>query len=355
MATSTKRVLIYRLGSLGDTLIALPALHLVAGAFPGAERRMLTNFPVNVKAPPAAAILENSGLVHGYFRYVVGTRSPREVFALWWQLLRWRPDVLVYLGSKRGVESARRDAKFFRLCGISRLIGVPDTQDMQENRWLGDELALEPEGARLARNIKELGDARLDEPESWDLHLTQAELGRAREALAAGAGHPMIAVSVGTKVQSKDWGRENWRALLGRLAALYPDYALALSGAPEESEASEFAAEGWRGASAKPVVNLCGRLTPRESAAAFAQARVFVGHDSGPMHLAAAVQTPCVAIFAARNKPRVWFPYGRQHRVVYHQTDCWGCGLETCTVERKKCLTSITVEEVVAEVRAILG
>jgi heptosyltransferase-3 len=181
MATSTKRVLIYRLGSLGDTLIALPALHLIASAFPGAERRMLTNFPVNVKAPPAAAILENTDLVHGYFRYVVGTRSPREVLALWWQLLRWRPDVLVYLGSKRGVESARRDAKFFRLCGISRLIGIPGTVDKQENRWLGDELALEPEGARLARNIKELGDARLDEPGSWDLHLTQAQL-----ALASG-------------------------------------------------------------------------------------------------------------------------------------------------------------------------
>jgi heptosyltransferase III len=67
MATSTKRVLIYSLGSLGDTLIALPALHLVASAFPGAERRMLTSFPINVKAPPAAAILENSGFVHGIF------------------------------------------------------------------------------------------------------------------------------------------------------------------------------------------------------------------------------------------------------------------------------------------------
>jgi heptosyltransferase-3 len=46
---------------------------------------------------------------------------------------------------------------------------------------------------------------------------------------------------------------------------------------------------------------------------------------------------------------------GRQHRIVYHQTECWGCGLENCTIERKKCLTSIMVEEVVAEVRAILG
>ena len=36
----------YRLGSLGDMLVALPSLHLVARAFPEAERRMLTNFPV---------------------------------------------------------------------------------------------------------------------------------------------------------------------------------------------------------------------------------------------------------------------------------------------------------------------
>jgi ADP-heptose:LPS heptosyltransferase len=173
--------------------------------------------------------------------------------------------------------------------------------------------------------------------------------------LSPTAGQSILAVSVGTKVQSKDWGRDNWRALLQRLAALYPDHALALCGASEESEASEFAADGWRQNSPSPVVNLCGLLTPRESAAVFAQAAVFVGHDSGPMHLAAAVQTPCVAIFAARNKPRVWFPYGKQHRVLYHQTDCWGCGLETCIIERKKCLTSITVDEVVIEVRAILG
>ena len=355
MATSTKRVLIYRMGSLGDMLIALPALHLVARAFPGAERRMLTNFPIHVKAPPAAAILENSGLVDGYFRYSAGTRNPRELLSLWWQLACWRPQVLVYLGPVRGIEAARRDARFFRLCGIARLIGVPDTQDKQHNRWQESEQALEPEGARLARNLAELGDARLDDPASWDLRLSQAEHVRAAQALVPIAGRSIIAVSVGTKVQSKDWGRENWRALLTRLAALYPDHALALGGATEECDASEFAADGWRGVSSGPVVNLCGLLTPRESAAAFAQARVFIGHDSGPMHLAAAVQTPCVAIFAARNKPRVWFPYGRQHRVLYHQTDCWGCGLETCIVERKRCLTSITMEEVVAEVRSVLG
>ena len=353
---SMRRVLVYRLGSLGDTLIALPALHLVAKAFPNADRRMLTNFPVNVKAPPAAAILENTGLIHGFFRYAVGTRSPRELLSLWWQLVRWRPQVLVYLGASRGIDSARRDATFFRFCGIRRLIGVPLTEEMQQNLWQDDEQALEPEGERLVRNLVELGDAALDQAASWDLHLTPAEHARATEALTATAGLPLIAVSVGTKVQSKDWGRENWRALLAEISTLYPGHGLALCGAPEEGETSQFAAADWRTSPGSgPVVNLCGKLTPRESAAVFAQARVFIGHDSGPMHLAAAVQTPCVAIFAARNKPRVWFPYGHQHRVLYPQTDCWGCGLETCIIEKKKCLTSITVDEVVTEVRVVLG
>ena len=355
MKTATKRVLIYRIGSLGDTLIALPALHLTARAFPEAERRMLTNFPVNVKAPPAAAILEHTGLVHGYIRYVVGTRSPRELLLLWWKLFSWRPEVLVYIGPSRGVESARRDARFFAICGIRRLIGVPLTEDMQSNRFEEAEQVFEPEAARLARNLAELGSVDLDDPQSWSLHLTDAEHARAEAALAVAPRAPLIAVSVGTKVQSKDWGRENWRALLRRLAEVYPGHALALCGASEEIEVSEFAAEGWKEKSSGPVVNLCGVLTPRESAAVLARAIILVGHDSGPMHLAAAVQTPCVAIFAARNKPRVWFPYGRQHRVVYHRTDCWGCGLETCIVERKKCLTSITVDEVMAQVRVILG
>jgi ADP-heptose:LPS heptosyltransferase len=352
---SARRILLYRLGSLGDTIVALPALHLVEKAFPQAERRMLTNIPVSAKAPPVAAILENTNLVHGYFRYTVGTRSVADLARLWWTLVQWRPDALVYLGSARGIASAKRDDNFFRFCGIRHRFGIPITEDMQQNRWDDSTQSFEPEASRLVRNLATLGEIDLNSPESWDLHLSAQEISRADEALAGLEGRPMIAASVGTKVQSKDWGRENWRNLLHRLAQLYPGHALALAGAPEESESSDFAAEGWRAAGGGPVANLCGRLKPRESAAAFRRAQAFIGHDSGPMHLAASVQTPCVAIFAARNKPRVWFPYGDNHRVLYHKTDCWGCGLETCIVEKKRCLTSITVDEVVEQVRSVLG
>ena len=356
MGKDVKRVLIYRLGSLGDTVVALPSLHLVAGAFPNAERRMLTNFPVSVKAPAAAAVLAENGLVHGYIRYTVGTRSPSVLANLWWEIARWRPQVLAYLGPARGVKAAKRDARFFSLCGMARQVGVPLTEDMQAHRTLthGE---LEPEYSRLARNLHELGDARIDSREAWDLGLTAAEHARAAEALSAAGTRPALAVSVGTKVQSKDWGRENWRSLLAALGERYRGHALALMGAPEENEASEFAAQGWRaaGGSDALVLNLCGKLTPRESAACFARAKIFLGHDSGPMHLAATVGTTCVAIFAARNIPRVWYPHGTQHRVVYHAVDCMGCGLETCILQKKKCLTSITVAEVLAECVAVLG
>lgn len=353
-----QRVLVYRLGSLGDTIVALPALHLVARAFPSAERRLLTNLPINAKAPPAAAVIEGSGLLHGYLRYAAGTRNPVELLKLWWTLRRWRPDVLIYLAGARGLEAAHRDARFFRLCGIRRQIGVPLTQDMQSNR-LDAHGDLEPEASRLARNIAELnhppGNAPLDDPALWDLRLTPSEHAAAVGAIGPDAmQREILAVSVGTKVQAKDWGRDNWRALLAQLASAYPGRTLLLAGSPEESEASDFAAAPWRSSGGGPVVNLCGRLTPRESAAAFARARLFIGHDSGPMHLAAAVGTPCVALFAARNLPRQWFPYGEGHKVLYHRVDCAGCGLETCIEQKKKCLLSITVPEVLAAIHETL-
>src|SRR5581483_12376467 len=137
MNDAVRRVLVYRLGSLGDTLIALPSFHLIARAFPHAERRLLTNLPVAAKAPPAAAVLENTGLIHGYMRYSTGTRSARELLGLAIDICRFSPDVLVYLAGARGLRAARRDARFFRLCGIARQIGVPLTTAAQLNLYGG--------------------------------------------------------------------------------------------------------------------------------------------------------------------------------------------------------------------------
>ena len=72
------------------------------------------------------------------------------------------------------------------------------------------------------------------------------------------------------------------------------------------------------------------------------------------MHLAAAVGTRCVAVFSARAKPGVWFPHGGQHRVFYHKTDCFDCGLETCTKRGKACIMAISPAAVAGAVLAAL-
>ena len=357
MKRQPERVLIYRLGSLGDTLVALPALHLVARAFPNAERRMLTSIPPNAKAPAASAILESTGLVQGYLQYPYATRNPVRLLSLWWSLFRWRPDLLVYMNGSRTASAAKRDETFFRLCGIKAMVGVPTSEDMLRARSLGvsssEPLAgemFEHESSRLTRNLSELGDGRLSDPASWDLHLTAKERERALQVLEPLGGRKFLAVSFGTKNQSNDWQQENWKALLGRLAEIYPDLALVICGAAVEAEMSEFAASGWREHSGNPVLNLCGQLSPRESAAVIGHAVFYLGHDSGPTHLAAAAQTPIVAIYGGRNLPGTWFPYGEQHKVLYHRVSCSGCRLQTCTVEKKRCILSITIEEVLEEV-----
>jgi ADP-heptose:LPS heptosyltransferase len=342
-------VLIYRIGSLGDTVVALPCFHLIERAFPQAERVLLSNFPVHAKAPAAGAVLGSSGLVHGYMRYTVGTRNPIELLRLAWQIRRFRPDVLVYLMPVRPLKNVSRDRLFFRLAGVRRILGLPGAEGLK-HRFESATGLYEAEASRLARQLRELGDANVEDLDNWSLNLTDAERQTASSVLGDLREHPLIVCGPGTKMQAKDWGQENWRALLARLQARSPGHGLALIGAREDAEAADFAATDWAG----PKVNLCGRLSPRETAAVIERARVFLGPDSGPMHLAASVRVPSVIAFSARGLPGTWFPAG-QNQIVYHQTSCYGCQLETCTAEARRCLTSIIVDEMAAAVDRALG
>ena len=338
-----ERVLIYRLGSLGDTIVALPSLHLIARTFPNAQRLLLTNFPVHAKAPAASAIIGESGLVDGYLSYPVGTRSIRTLATLWVKIRRFRPQILVYLTRPRGDSIVKRDVRFFRLSGARRITGLP-FGDLAEPRYFPEEDIWEHESARLLRTLGELGDTDFEDLTNWDLHLTHAEQARAQQLLLPISGRPFIACGPGTKMQAKDWGEENWRKLLAELGSALPGHGLVLVGAKEDAEVSDKAGTGWPG----PVINLCGQATPRETAAALKGARLFLGPDSGPMHLAATQGVPCAIAFASREKRGYWFPVGKEHEVVYHKVDCSLCRLEVCIEQKKKCLTSISVDEMLA-------
>lgn len=315
MNGEVRRVLIYRLGSLGDTVVSLPCLHLVARAYPRAERRLLTNESLGGKAAPVELVLAGSGLVTGTaIRYPANTRNPASLFRLRREIRAFDPDLLVYLTESRGVGVALRDVAFFRTCGIGRIVGAPLSNDLALYRYLPRERRWEREAARLARCLAPLGDALLDKRESWDLRFSAAERARADAALGEWDGaQSFVAFSVGTKWSENDWGDARWSETLAALTAAAPGLGLVLTGSADEAARSDALGVYWKG----PVLNLCGRLPPRESALVIARARLFLGHDSGPMHLAASVGTPAIAVFSRRIRPGIWFPYGPGHVPLY--------------------------------------
>jgi heptosyltransferase-3 len=349
------RILIFLLGSLGDTVVALPALRLVARKFPGAERRILTDSNSNQKVTSMAALLQGTNIAHGYFQFPFRTgqsRRLKDFIFLAREIRAWKPELLVYLHEPRGRGIALRDAALFRLLGIRRTIGVPLSRSQQQ--LLHDERTgtFERRSEYLARSLAPLGDAMLSDPTSWSLSLSDSETAHGHavlEPLSECRG--ILAISIGTKIDVNDWGDANWSALLADLGGKFRGWGLIALGAPVERDRSAKLLSCWAGKS----VNLCGSVTARESAAVLKAAQVFIGHDSGPMHLAAAVGTKCAAIFSARNLPGIWFPHGEDNRVFYKKTECAGCGLRTCVEFNKKCIAMVSVDEVSAAVQSMVS
>jgi ADP-heptose:LPS heptosyltransferase len=108
------------------------------------------------------------------------------------------------------------------------------------------------------------------------------------------------------------------------LSAEHPDTGLLVIGAAEDSDRARELGGVW---AAGPVVDACGKLSPRESAAAMRNAVAFIGHDSGPLHLAAATGVRCVGLFGDFNQPNRWHPRGPHHRIIHRMS-----GLHTITV-----------------------
>lgn len=76
------RILLYRLGSIDDFVISMPALQLVRRRFPRAEIWLLTNRPVDTRAVPAMSLLNGSGLIDGSFAYAIGTCDFRSLLQI---------------------------------------------------------------------------------------------------------------------------------------------------------------------------------------------------------------------------------------------------------------------------------
>jgi heptosyltransferase-3 len=148
----------------------------------------------------------------------------------------------------------------------------------------------------------------------------------------------------------KCWTAERNAALIDRLAA---SHRVVVTAAPEEGELS-LVEEILAKAKSKPL-NLAGKLSIKELGALVSRARLFVGVDSMPMHLAAAMGTPAVALFGPSGE-KEWRPWRVAHRVVTTAHPCRPCGNDGCGGGKlSECLSTLPVDDVYAAAQELLS
>jgi ADP-heptose:LPS heptosyltransferase len=103
------------------------------------------------------------------------------------------------------------------------------------------------------------------------------------------------------------------------------------------------------------VIDWTGQLSVGELAAVIGQSDLFVGGDSGPAHVAAAMGTPAVVLFSGTNDPRQWRPWGAGVTVVRREVRCSPCHRERCPLRDHPCMKGLEVEEVARAVQQAAG
>lgn len=346
-----KRLIIFRIGSLGDTVIAVPAMRLIRKEYPSAKITLLTNSPVNgsIKAASSYKVLNGSGLIDDYIEYPHRSSNLKDLFKLAKSIISLKPEMLIYLMPVRSFQQRLRDYIFFLLMGITKSKGLWSKKNSRYNILNINNNTYESEGSRLIRSIG-LSSEKI-KVSDLSINVKSEELDFINELLKEFNEEKFISLSLGTKIDVNDWGDENWEEMLNKLSKNYSQYKLMFIGSPDEFERCNYLLSSWKNGG----VNLCGKLNPRQSAAALSKSILYVGHDSGPIHLANSVGIPTIGIFSSRNKKGIWFPYSNEKNIIYTNIACSGCQLETCVEQEKKCIKSIRPNHVVDRIHNLLN
>jgi heptosyltransferase-3 len=320
-----ERVLIFQIGSLGDTVISMPCYREIASRHPDAERYLLTNFPIGKKMVPAEALLTPCGLIHGSVEYPMPLRDLAEARRLYAELRALKADCLYYLTPEKSTFKLIRHYSFFRACGLADIRAVPWSKDLRYPREIEPGQLWESEASRLLRTLDPDRAPGPPSPVDRALDLSEHERYAAAQLLKEmPTATRFIALSVGGKVPLNNWGNDNWSAVLSDLSANNAELGMVFIGSADERERNDILAKSWTG----PKLNSCGRLTPRETAALIERADLFLGHDTGTLHLAAAVDTRIIGVYSARNPPGKWYSDRPADLFFYHKPPCFYCELE---------------------------
>lgn len=342
-------VLVFRIGQLGDTLASLPAIRAIRAAHPRARLVLLTDRQADPAAVTSWDVFEPTGLFDDVCYLRVPSRLVDLVRASR-QVRRLAPARLYYLPPMpRTPWQVARDRLFFRwLCGIHDIVGLRPPGPYPVRDETGHLVRLQGEAARLMAWVApELPGSRTkhDDGRIHPAPDHRTKPGRLLDD-AGFRGHDIVAFAPGSTMQATQWPEDRFERVGLALLHRFPGLRLVVVGGPGEKPLGDRLSRAW----GDRALNLSGALSVWESAAMLERCTLYVGNDTGTMHLAAGVATPCVAIFSARDNPGKWEPAGPGHIVLRHEVPCAGCMLRTCVDHDLACLKAISVDEVLAAI-----
>lgn len=338
-----ERLLLVKPSALGDVVQALPVLATLQRRYP----RLALDWLVEEEAAPLVLghPLAAQVVVSGRRRWLRQLRSPaslpatlREMRAFAAGLRARRYDAVLDL------QGLLKSALYVAATRAPLRVGFAEGREGAP--WiLTHRVTAPPQPVHAVRRYLALA-AAVDALEPvWDFSIAVSAEDRARAAaLLADLPRPRVILHPAARWRTKLWATEGWRSLAAALVA--EGAGVLVTGAAADAPLAEAILSGL-GPSARSAA---GRASLKALAALLGEVDAVVSVDSGPMHLAAAVGAPLVALFGPTD-PRRTGPFGPA-TVLRHELPCSPCLRRRCRIrERHRCMLELRPEAVLAAVR----
>jgi len=297
MPDRAPRILIVRLSAIGDCIHTMPVLSALREHYPAAFLSWVVEGHNGDLLRDHKALDELIIVPRGWLK------NPHTVWQLRRRLRSLKFDVAI------DVQGLTKSAIAARLSGAPRRIGMSGVDGRELSTWLNNVL-VEPQSRHIVdRNLELLAPLGITSPAvHFAMPRLAAEDGRAQQIVALAEVQGGFALlNPGAGWPSKLWPVERFAAVaryLGHYRGL--SSLVVWAGAKERAMAESIAAAAEGYAQMAPPTSLT------ELAALVRRARLFISSDTGPLHIAAAVGTPCVALFGPMPAERNG-PYGQGH------------------------------------------
>lgn len=345
-----ERILLIKPSSLGDVIHALPVLRGLRRKFPQARIDWLISTSL---APLLEGHDDVTDLVL-FDRRKLGrlATSPRAAgaFVAFVRLLRERNYDLVI-----DLQGLFRSGFFAWASGAEIRLGFAEVREGASLFYTHRGLALDPDLHAADRNWKLAQCVGLDDaPLDFDLQIKELDRAAAGGLLLEhgwSANQRMIAVLPGARWETKLWSPHRFAEVIDKLHRAGSGRCVLLGG-ESERPLCRLVAESCKVA----PLDLCGKTPLRMLAAMIERASVTLCHDSGPMHIAAALNRPLVCLIGPTN-PRRTGPYQRLDSVVRLDLDCAPCyfrKLSQCP-HQHRCMKDLGVEAVIRAMQRALA